>query len=112
MPVEKIEHFSMEPIVEKTRHCVDHGGPVWSVDVFRGLNAGLVLAEVELDRPDQPIDRSDWVGRPACGADLRRLPLHLSVLQSRPDSDSSWKKNSVAGQRRLTRTGDRSRLRP
>jgi len=63
MPVEMIEHFSMEPIVEKTRHCVDHGGPVWSVDVFRGLKAGLVLDEVELDRPDQPIDRSDWVGR-------------------------------------------------
>ncbi|MCI5076433.1 hypothetical protein, partial [Oricola sp.] len=26
------------------------------------------------------------------------LPLHLSVLQSRPDSNSKWRKNSVAGQ--------------
>jgi hypothetical protein len=25
------------------------------------------------------------------------LPLHLSVLQSRPDSNSKWRKNSVAG---------------
>src|SRR5690606_1666139 len=25
------------------------------------------------------------------------LPLHLSVLQSRPDSNSRWRKNSVAG---------------
>src|SRR5690606_34134499 len=33
------------------------------------------------------------------------LPLHLSVLQSRPDSNSRWRKNSVAGhwQRDATR---------
>lgn len=60
--VEMIEHFSMEPTVDKTRYCVDHCGQLWSVDVFAGLNRGLVLAEIELDSPDQHVVLPDWVG--------------------------------------------------
>jgi CYTH domain-containing protein len=50
------------PLLEKTRHRVDHGGLTWEVDVFEGDNAGLVLAEVELERADQPIDLPPWAG--------------------------------------------------
>jgi adenylate cyclase len=32
------------------------------VDEFAGRNAGLVVAEVELDRADQPFERPPWLG--------------------------------------------------
>lgn len=51
-------------IIRKTRHEVRSGDDtVWLVDRFHGPNAGLVLAEVELDRPDQPVQLPPWLGR-------------------------------------------------
>jgi adenylate cyclase len=50
------------PIIEKVRHRVDHAGMTWEVDVYRGEASGLVLAEVELDRVDQPFALPPWVG--------------------------------------------------
>jgi len=47
--------------VRKTRYAIDVAGLTWEVDVFAGLNTGLILAEVEIDRPDQPITLPDWV---------------------------------------------------
>jgi adenylate cyclase len=35
---------------------------VWEVDEFLGGNAGLVVAEVELESAAQAIDLPDWVG--------------------------------------------------
>lgn len=49
-------------VVEKRRFIVPHDGLTWEVDVFEGLHAGLVMAEVELDHADQKIDLPDWVG--------------------------------------------------
>jgi adenylate cyclase len=50
-------------VIEKTRHEVVHAGLLWQVDVFAGALAGLVLAEVELEREDQPVPLPDWAGR-------------------------------------------------
>ncbi|MCM8734207.1 CYTH domain-containing protein [Azospirillum sp. A1-3] len=49
-------------VIEKTRyrHCQD--GLCWEIDVFHGDNAGLVIAEVELDTPDQMVPLPDWIG--------------------------------------------------
>jgi adenylate cyclase len=54
-------------VVDKTRHEVALDGHVWEVDVFAGLNGGLVLAEVELDRPDQPLALPPWLGTEITG---------------------------------------------
>lgn len=51
------------PPIEKTRYRVPHAGVVWEVDEFHGPNAGLVVAEVELERADQPIVPPSWIGR-------------------------------------------------
>jgi adenylate cyclase len=48
--------------IEKTRYLVPHQGHVFEVDVFEGANAGLVVAEVELDSEDQAFDRPSWLG--------------------------------------------------
>lgn len=50
------------PPVEKVRHLVPSGGRVWEVDEFAGLNAGLVVAEIELEREDAAFERPGWLG--------------------------------------------------
>lgn len=50
------------PHIEKTRHFIEVAGRAWTVDVFDGDNAGLVLAEVELAHPDDPVTLPEWVG--------------------------------------------------
>lgn len=54
-------------LIVKTRFRVDHAGHDWVIDVFDGLNAGLVIAEIELDCPDQVVPMPDWVGREVTG---------------------------------------------
>lgn len=55
-------------IVEKTRHLVPAGnGRTWEVDVFGGAHEGLVIAEIELEAPDEPVALPDWVGREVTG---------------------------------------------
>ncbi|MCL7713243.1 CYTH domain-containing protein [Stenotrophomonas mori] len=49
-------------LIDKRRHLVHHGGRLWEVDEFLGDNAGLVVAEIELDSPDQPFERPQWIG--------------------------------------------------
>lgn len=71
------------PLIEKVRHTLEYGGLEWVVDVFEGDNAGLVLAELELDRADQPFDRPPWAGREVTldprylNANLSRHPFRL-----------------------------------
>lgn len=64
-------------IVEKTRHLVDYGGLTWEVDVFSGVNEGLVVAEVELEREDQPVETPPWAGEEVSG-DPRYLNSNLA----------------------------------
>jgi adenylate cyclase len=54
--------LAVGPIIDKTRHFVDHGGLEWEVDEFHGANSGLIVAEVELDREDQEFSRPAWIG--------------------------------------------------
>lgn len=49
--------------IEKTRYAVEHAGRSWDVDVFGGINEGLILAEAELKSPEEPVSLPPWVGR-------------------------------------------------
>ena len=51
------------PLVEKVRREFPYQGLVWEIDEFLGANAGLVVAEVELQSTDQCFDKPDWIGR-------------------------------------------------
>ncbi|GJD48644.1 Inorganic triphosphatase [Methylobacterium crusticola] len=68
-------------VIEKVRHCVPHAGLVWTVDVFEGDLAGLVLAEVELEREEQPLALPDWAGAEVSG-DLRFRQTTLLQLRA------------------------------
>lgn len=71
IPLEEAEQMlrdlCLKPLLEKTRYDVPYGGLTWEVDVFHGapdLERGgdVVLAEIELDRADQPVLLPPWVG--------------------------------------------------
>jgi len=49
-------------LIDKRRYLVQHEGLLWEVDEFLGDNAGLVVAEVELEHPDQVVSLPSWVG--------------------------------------------------
>ena len=59
---EMLETLCEQPFIEKDRYIVEYKGMTWEVDEFTGENAGLVVAEVELEREDQVFSLPDWVG--------------------------------------------------
>jgi adenylate cyclase len=56
-----LESLCQGSIIDKTRHLVEHAGHTWEIDVFAGDNAGLVIAEVELESEDEAVDLPGWV---------------------------------------------------
>ena len=51
------------PPVEKWRHIVKHRGHVWEIDEFLGSNAGLCVAEIELESADDEFSIPEWLGK-------------------------------------------------
>ena len=82
---EMLDRLRTGPLVEKTRYLVPHAGLVWEVDVFEGENRGLVVAEVELEGEDQPVQLPSWIGREVTG-DERYYNVNLANNPFR-----SWK---------------------
>ena len=64
---EEMLAFAVGRVIEKTRHHVRHRGYLYEVDVFGGVLAGLVVAELETpeDVPDDMLP--DWLGREVTG---------------------------------------------
>jgi adenylate cyclase len=65
------------PPIEKTRYRIPHADLVWEVDVFHGENAGLVVAEIELEAEDQQVEVPPWVAQEVTG-DRRYTNSNLS----------------------------------
>jgi adenylate cyclase len=59
---EMLDELCERPLIEKTRYKVEYGELTWEIDEFSGENEGLVVAEVELEHEDQPLDRPVWIG--------------------------------------------------
>jgi adenylate cyclase len=49
--------------VAKVRYRVPYRGHEFEVDVFEGHLTGLVMAEVELEDEQQPLELPPWIGR-------------------------------------------------
>ncbi|RME35560.1 MAG: CYTH domain-containing protein [Gammaproteobacteria bacterium] len=66
VPVEEaeeiLEHLCMRPFIEKVRHFVEYRGHTWEIDEFEGENAGLVVAEIELEDEEAPVPLPPWIG--------------------------------------------------
>jgi CYTH domain-containing protein len=57
-----IDTLARGRVVQKTRYRILHRDLIWEVDEFHGANAGLVIAEVELEDEAQPFEKPEWVG--------------------------------------------------
>ena len=66
------------PLVEKIRHLCVFEGMTWEVDEFLGANAGLVVAEIELEAEGQAFAMPAWLGDEVTG-DARYVNANLAV---------------------------------
>ena len=57
-----LDHLCKKPTIKKTRYRVPFENLIWDVDVFKGENKGLVIAEVELKYADQKFKTPSWIG--------------------------------------------------
>ncbi len=73
--VEMLTHLC-SAIIEKTRYVVMVDGHLWEVDVFEGDNAGLVIAEIELENEDVIYTLPEWVKEDVT-ADMRYMNSSL-----------------------------------
>ncbi|MCF6195419.1 MAG: CYTH domain-containing protein [Emcibacter sp.] len=55
------------PSIEKTREIYPIGNHVWELDIFTGLNKGLIIAEVELSSEGEKVTLPDWIGPEVTG---------------------------------------------
>lgn len=74
--IELLDGLCEQPLIEKFRRRIPFAGNVWEVDEFLGVNAGLVVAEIELQSEDQQFDKPDWIGAEVTD-DLRYLNSNL-----------------------------------
>ncbi len=56
-----------DAVVEKVRYKIEVDGLIWEVDRFSGLNEGLTVAEIELEREEQTFTRPSWLGEEVTG---------------------------------------------
>ena len=73
---ELLERICIQPIIEKTRYQVHRGDLTWEIDEFAGENRGLLIAEVETDKPPQQIPIPEWAGEDVTD-DPRYFNTHL-----------------------------------
>ncbi len=64
---EMLDELCERPLIEKRRFEITHAGLIWEIDEFSGDNAGLIIAEVELESEDQLIDFPSWIGEEVTG---------------------------------------------
>ena len=64
---EMLDELCERPLIEKRRFEISHAGLIWEIDEFSGDNAGLIVAEVELESEDQLIDIPSWIGEEVTG---------------------------------------------
>ena len=66
---ERLLSLCLPGSIRKARYRVPVEQVTFEVDVFFGANEGLIVAEVELTRPDQDFPKPDWLGEEVTGDD-------------------------------------------
>ena len=57
-----LDTLAIKPLLEKIRYKIPYAGLIWEVDEFLGDNAGLIVAEVELESAAQTFGKPAWAG--------------------------------------------------
>lgn len=74
---EQLMHLSEKGIIHKIRWEIPMGKHLFEVDEFFGDNAGLVIAEIELEAEQESFIVPDWLGQEVT-ADERYYNAYLS----------------------------------
>jgi len=82
---EMLDKLCLKPFIDKYRYKILIDDLVWEVDEFLGENAGLIIAEVELENETQQVDLPDWIDR-----EVNDKKYFNSYLVKNPYSQ--WKK--------------------
>lgn len=70
-------------VIDKTRYKINYEGHIWEVDVFYGNNAGLIIAEIELNSEDEQFKKPNWLGKEVtfdmryCNSNLVKHPYSV-----------------------------------
>jgi adenylate cyclase len=65
--LDMIKEFPVSASVCKMRYYSQVGNHRWEVDIFEGANAGLAVAEIELESVDEKFELPEWVTREVSG---------------------------------------------
>jgi CYTH domain-containing protein len=55
-----LDNLCEQPLIDKHRYKEVYAGKTWEIDVFHGLNQGLIVAEIELNAEDEKFDLPAW----------------------------------------------------
>lgn len=75
--IEMINSFTNSG-TEKIRYEIPVDNVIWEVDEFLGDNAGLIVAEIELQNENQTFDKPSWVGQEVT-SDSRYFNSRLAI---------------------------------
>lgn len=64
---EALAELRQGSVLQKTRFRSPHAGRTWEVDVYAGDNAGLVIAEIEIESETAKVELPPWLGREVTG---------------------------------------------
>lgn len=73
---ELIDRFA-DRVIEKIRYYIHYKNKLWEVDKFEGDNAGLMIAEIELNDADESFEKPAWAGEEVT-EDPKYLNVHLA----------------------------------
>jgi adenylate cyclase len=82
---ELLDTLCERPLIEKVRYRIPWQGLVWEVDEFAGANQGLIVAEVELNDPQQVVLLPEWIGK-----EVSHDPRYYNALLAKHPY-SEWK---------------------
>jgi adenylate cyclase len=67
-----------EGVIDKIRYEIPVGNHCFEVDVFAGVNQGLIVAEIELQAENEAFEKPNWLGNEVTGQE-RYYNAYLSV---------------------------------
>ena len=77
---EALAELRQGSVLQKTRFRAPFAGRTWEIDVYDGDNAGLVIAEIEIESEDAKVEVPPWIGHEVTG----EKRFYAAQLSQRP----------------------------
>jgi adenylate cyclase len=77
---EKLLPLCENGVIKKIRYEIPVGNHLYEVDVFEGLNEGLIIAEIELESEQETFEKPEWLGVEVTGIER----YYNAYLSNRP----------------------------